>query len=176
MRSTVISQLLGKSGEYLLALYSFLFVGYFSLQWLWIPKRSQQKATTSSCSWFFQGNPAGRRNNLPSISNQILVAILQICLWVRNEAWAAKKYVDKKVIQVTTRITWKSWKYFMIILGHGVCRRSELTRNQAEANNRLDQVLSLSLWDHPLYRRFRRLRSLNDGCPQHFENNTWILF
>ena len=54
-----------KSGEYFLALYSFVCRSYFSLQWHWIPKQFLPKATTSRLRLDLPGKSSRTKDNNP---------------------------------------------------------------------------------------------------------------
>ena len=57
--------LLGKSGEYFLALYSFVCRAIFPYSDTGFPNSFCQRLPLPGCCWIFQGNPAGRRDNNP---------------------------------------------------------------------------------------------------------------
>ncbi len=89
-----------KSSEYFLALYSFVCQNIFPYSDTGFPNSLCQRLPLPGCGRFFQGNPAGQGQQ-PSISNQILVAILPSA-YESEMKQAAKKYVDKRVIRLTT--------------------------------------------------------------------------
>ena len=74
-------KLLGKSGEYFLALYSLCLSGYFSYSDTGFPKQFLPKATTSQvAAGSSKEIQQDEGDNNPVSQNQILVAIYQICL------------------------------------------------------------------------------------------------
>ena len=87
---------------------------------------------------------------------------------------AAKKYVDKKVIQVTTENYMEVMEVIYDYPDQFAGKTIELTGFVYNDPNNKDSLLPLSLWDHPLYRRSGVYGLLTTGAPQHFENNTWI--